>query len=1317
MRIINFTIEGYGIFHNVTVGKLIPGLTIFVGDNETGKSTCLSFIRDMFFGFRDKRTKENSFPSLAGGYQGGRITVDGNYFGEAVIERRSGKRGGLVTVVYSDGHKGTEEELHKILGNTTRELFRNVYAFSLNELQSMDTLDNESIKNVLYSAGTGTAMLSLPTAIASIETELGNLFKPGGRNPQINRKLTDLEIIRAELRNARTGIEQYNAARSALEKNLHEIEELQKDYKFVSKKKNEIETYLKLWNNWISLEDCQKELSELPLKVENFPENGIERLERNLEKLTREKDLLVEFISDNENLLKEINAICVNQKILAEVAGIKTLLDRKEGFLSVVSNLPAMNDKLNFIQKDILDILSILGKEWTEERVSMVDRSLFTREEILKHEKLLENMVLKRKEAERFVRLKDEEYEAVLTEVEQLEKEFERYRDIPEETDEKTIRALQNGRNQFASIVRELPLELKDLNEAEYEFSEIIKEISPEWNHEDIIYFDCSVSSQQKIQVHESKLERLSKQCDREMMKLDALRTDLNNIKEQHAIKFTELKSMEQTCSASLDDLEKKKSKLRILKNNIFEQNSLVSEMTYLEERLTDKKQEMERQSMEKNVQAPRKLKPLAFISIITGFAVFTLLMLLKEHTAAVVVGIIFEVIAVIFLIINWFFQNRHLLAAVHEKAVIDEIEEKSAVINNKLFRIKEIYASLSDIITESANDLGINIPVTASDIDILETLTDKEIVFSENRKCLTAEIENLNIRIRQMERLIEGQVETLEGCKLNLDKANTDRENCLMEMKLDVDLAPGTAHLIFIKIENAKNRIKYINDIKNRISIMEKTMEEYLHFAGNIPGFLLLKDKEPAELLKNIDLFLEKNREAEKRRHERKLAEEILKDKKNRKRDLQNVLNEANDNLLKALDKEKEAITFWKNWLVKEGFDSELSPATVKDAFQKIEKCIDLIQQKEELTVRIREREGYTEDYLIMARTVFENADIPVPEKAHLAIAIDKLGKELDDAKANQARREELQRKVPESESKIAVSSGKIAGIEKELDDLIKAGGALDQENFRTRGRFFSRRMELLNRISEEERALKVISGEEDLSSLKKRLKSLDNSYLKNTHIVFSEQIESLEARLNDCRQEKADLSLEISRLASSDDISCFRNKEESLLEEIRVLSKKWACYAIAKFLLNKAREKFEQEQQPKVISDAGIFFKTITEGQYEKIIAPIGENTIDVVTWNGQRKQPQQLSRGTAEQLYLAIRFGYISNFTVNGENLPIIMDDILVNFDPGRASQTAKAILELSEKHQILFFTCHPEVVGIFRGYNENIPVLTFKDGDIN
>jgi uncharacterized protein YhaN len=87
------------------------------------------------------------------------------------------------------------------------------------------------------------------------------------------------------------------------------------------------------------------------------------------------------------------------------------------------------------------------------------------------------------------------------------------------------------------------------------------------------------------------------------------------------------------------------------------------------------------------------------------------------------------------------------------------------------------------------------------------------------------------------------------------------------------------------------------------------------------------------------------------------------------------------------------------------------------------------------------------------------------------------------------------------------------------------------------------------------------------------------------------------------------------------------------------------------------------------------------------------MGKDAIEVFSSTSAAISPDDLSRGTSEQLYLALRLGLIEQSGQVGSDLPVLMDDILVNFSPARAEQAARAIADLATRRQVVFFTCHP------------------------
>jgi len=171
-----------------------------------------------------------------------------------------------------------------------------------------------------------------------------------------------------------------------------------------------------------------------------------------------------------------------------------------------------------------------------------------------------------------------------------------------------------------------------------------------------------------------------------------------------------------------------------------------------------------------------------------------------------------------------------------------------------------------------------------------------------------------------------------------------------------------------------------------------------------------------------------------------------------------------------------------------------------------------------------------------------------------------------------------------------------------------------------------------------------------------------------------LSERIEGMEAR-----EEAAHL-----RLAQSVD-----------QERLRVHAHEWAVWTLAQALVAQTRAFYERERRPGVLREADAFFERITRGAYGRIAAPLGQSAFVVVDRHGAQRQLGELSRGTAEQLYLALRLGLIRQLGRQAEPLPVVVDDILVNFDPERAATAVEALAELAAEHQVILLTCHPEV----------------------
>jgi len=76
MKIESLHIDGFGIWNDRTWAPLAPGLNVFYGPNETGKSTLMAFIRSILFGL-DRRGQARRYEPLNGGTHAIEVTAPG----------------------------------------------------------------------------------------------------------------------------------------------------------------------------------------------------------------------------------------------------------------------------------------------------------------------------------------------------------------------------------------------------------------------------------------------------------------------------------------------------------------------------------------------------------------------------------------------------------------------------------------------------------------------------------------------------------------------------------------------------------------------------------------------------------------------------------------------------------------------------------------------------------------------------------------------------------------------------------------------------------------------------------------------------------------------------------------------------------------------------------------------------------------------------------------------------------------------------------------------------------------------------------------
>lgn len=146
---------------------------------------------------------------------------------------------------------------------------------------------------------------------------------------------------------------------------------------------------------------------------------------------------------------------------------------------------------------------------------------------------------------------------------------------------------------------------------------------------------------------------------------------------------------------------------------------------------------------------------------------------------------------------------------------------------------------------------------------------------------------------------------------------------------------------------------------------------------------------------------------------------------------------------------------------------------------------------------------------------------------------------------------------------------------------------------------------------------------------------------------------------------------------------------------------------------LLERTRAEVARYHQPAALIEASHWLAQLTEGRYVQITTAADEARLDVHDAAGVIWNPERLSRGTREQVFLALRLALVRDLHEQGITLPVVMDDALVNFDDRRARAASRTLFEFMNDrngdHQMLVLTCHAHVAALFREAKATVRTL--------
>ncbi|HUG67684.1 MAG TPA: hypothetical protein VMM76_08025, partial [Pirellulaceae bacterium] len=315
--------------------------------------------------------------------------------------------------------------------------------------------------------------------------------------------------------------------------------------------------------------------------------------------------------------------------------------------------------------------------------------------------------------------------------------------------------------------------------------------------------------------------------------------------------------------------------------------------------------------------------------------------------------------------------------------------------------------------------------------------------------------------------------------------------------------------------------------------------------------------------------------------------------------------------------------------------------------------------------------------------------------------VAMKELQSQLDAAKSAQRDYERLHASRSKLLKRQAVKKEQLLKLDAEINALLVAAGSGSDSEFEQVAADAKRRAALSQVCNEAASEINTIRRTEDEAKFMLELANADGDSIAAEQDRIGHELTKVEAEANAAFKKATLLDEQRKQLDGASRAADLGLELESTRSQLASAVDRWAPLVLAQALMKHSIKKFEREHQPAMLAEVERLLQRMTLGRYAGIERKLDEHgTLLVVDEVGKRKEPHQLSTGTREQLFLAIRLAYIHHYCQDAEPLPIVMDDVLVNFDAERAKQTLRVLAEFSERVQIIFLTCHQHMVEAVR-----------------
>lgn len=389
--------------------------------------------------------------------------------------------------------------------------------------------------------------------------------------------------------------------------------------------------------------------------------------------------------------------------------------------------------------------------------------------------------------------------------------------------------------------------------------------------------------------------------------------------------------------------------------------------------------------------------------------------------------------------------------------------------------------------------------------------------------------------------------------------------------------------------------------------------------------------------------------------------------------------------------------VTSWKQALAQSGLVMDMvACATVLDLVEELRSAASTESDMQKRVAGIR-RDADEHDRRV--NKLADELSIPAGEATRRLAA---MRDRLTSAKASAALARSSEEEIRRRELQIEEATGRLRVSEASIEAIMKETGSANRQELSEAIERSRAKRRMVEGLAATDRSI-IASGDgmalepllqaakdqdtdglaSEVSRLESRLEAVNSAIdaLATTHGHARSAFTALEGSGTaavEAAADAADATAELESLA-----------EDYILKRAQALTLRWII------------EKYRERHQDPLLVRAGELFKTLTGGSFVALrVDADGPSPRLRGMRDGGRtfREIDEMSEGTTDQLFLALRLAALEQSVKAGIIMPLLADDLFVNFDDDRAEAGFKVLAEIARSCQVLFFTHHPHLVEI-------------------